>query len=553
MLPLLPASALAAALAVAPFSPDSFHLMKVREVYPGSDAAPNAQYVMLQMYAAGQNLVSGKQLRVFNSSGTMIATFTFAANMPVSLDQTTILIATPEAQTFFAPGGPLTADLMMTPMLPALGGKVCFHDPGGFGDVDCVAWGGYTGPPAGVGTPFNAPVGLVKGSAIRRRLDICNSPTVLDGCDDSEDSASDFRAVVPAPRNNPGVNGVVPPSTCGNGVVQSLEQCDDNNTAGGDGCSATCTRETAAFAATALAVDAAASGTSDGNGVFEKGETVGMAPSWRNAASAALPLSGRLSSLTGPAGGTYAITDGVASYGTVAAGSTASCGSDCYWVLANADVRPATHWDATGAEVVSSDGFKNWSLHIGESFVDVAKTNPFYRFIEVLLHRGITSGCNANSYCPTLSTTRESMAVFVLVAKEGAGYTPPACAPPNTFDDVPETSGFCRFIEELARRGVAGGCAQGLYCPTAAVTREQMAVFVLRTLDPTLNPPACAPPNTFDDVPETSGFCRWIEELARRNVVQGCSATNYCPASPVTREQMGVFLGVTFGLTLYGL
>ena len=60
------------------------------------------------------------------------------------------------------------------------------------------------------------------------------------------------------------------------------------------------------------------------------------------------------------------------------------------------------------------------------------------------------------------------------------------------------------------------------------------------------------PPNTFADVPETSPFCRWIEELARRGVVTGCGGGNYCPAGAVTREQMGVFLAATFGLTLYG-
>jgi hypothetical protein len=35
-------------------------------------------------------------------------------------------------------------------------------------------------------------------------------------------------------------------------------------------------------------------------------------------------------------------------------------------------------------------------------------------------------------------------------------------------------------------------------------------------------------------------------------VVGGCGGGNYCPADPVTREQMGVFLSVTFGLALYG-
>jgi hypothetical protein len=79
-------------------------------------------------------------------------------------------------------------------------------------------------------------------------------------------------------------------------------------------------------------------------------------------------------------------------------------------------------------------------------------------------------------------------------------------------------------------------------------------VFVLRTLDPALTPPPCSPPNRFDDVPESSAFCPWIEELANRGVVGGCSASPplYCPAAPVTREQMGVFISLAFGLALYG-
>jgi hypothetical protein len=36
-------------------------------------------------------------------------------------------------------------------------------------------------------------------------------------------------------------------------------------------------------------------------------------------------------------------------------------------------------------------------------------------------------------------------------------------------------------------------------------------------------------------------------------VVSGCGGGNYCPTATVLRDQMGVFLSVTFGLTLYGL
>jgi hypothetical protein len=48
------------------------------------------------------------------------------------------------------------------------------------------------------------------------------------------------------------------------------------------------------------------------------------------------------------------------------------------------------------------------------------------------------------------------------------------------FNDVSADSPFCPYIEEMARRGITTGCAPGLFCPRNFVTREQMAVFVVR-------------------------------------------------------------------------
>jgi hypothetical protein len=298
----------------------------------------------------------------------------------------------------------------------------------------------------------------------------------------------------------------------------------------------------------ALVVDSA------GNRVWEPGETVDVRPRWLNLNGAAQTIGGFMPGLFGPPGATYTITDGQAFYSTIPNGASAAC-VECYSVAVNDAVpRPAAHWDTQAFELLVPDTqgqVKSWTLHLGRSFTDVAITSAFYPFIETLLHRGVTAGCGGGSYCTAASTTREQMAVFLLVSKDGPGYVPPACTTP-VFGDVPASSPFCRWVEELARRGVTGGCAPNLYCPTAAVTREQMAVFLLRTLDPTLTPPACAPPNIFNDVPETSLFCRWIEELARRGITGGCGGGNFCPTQPVTREQMAVFLTGTFGLTLYG-
>jgi hypothetical protein len=148
--------------------------------------------------------------------------------------------------------------------------------------------------------------------------------------------------------------------------------------------------------------------------------------------------------------------------------------------------------------------------------------------------------------------TREQMAVFLLVAKEGALYQPPACVTPP-FADVPCSSGFAKWIQELVLRGVTAGCGGGNYCPASPVTRDQMAVFLLVTLEGQgYVPPNCTA-STFGDVPcdNSGGFSRWIYELVARGITAGCGGGNYCPTNPVTREQMAVFLSTTFGLALY--
>jgi VCBS repeat protein/S-layer family protein len=304
-----------------------------------------------------------------------------------------------------------------------------------------------------------------------------------------------------------------------------------------------------AVAPSALAVDTA------GNGVLEPNEMAVLAPAWSNTGGAPIALTGVTSGFTGPAGAAYANPDAAASYGVLAAAAQGSCAAtgDCYQVAVTAAARPATHWDAAIVETVTpTQALKTWGLHLGDSFTDVPRSSPFYRFVETLLHKDVTGGCAPSSYCPGAPTTRAAMAVFVLVSREPRGYAPPACGASPVFADVPVSSPFCPWVEELARRGIAGGCGGGLYCPAAPATRGQMAVFVLRALDPALAPPACGVP-MFPDVPASSPFCRWVEELARRGVVTGCGGGNYCPAAVVTREQMSVFLTATFGLGLYGL
>jgi len=76
-------------------------------------------------------------------------------------------------------------------------------------------------------------------------------------------------------------------------------------------------------------------------------------------------------------------------------------------------------------------------------------------------------------------TTREQMTLTLAQALDV--FQPPACVPGSEmFTDVQADSPFCPFIEELSRRGITGGCGGGKFCPGDPVTRQQMAVFLVR-------------------------------------------------------------------------
>jgi len=209
----------------------------------------------------------------------------------------------------------------------------------------------------------------------------------------------------------------------------------------------------------ALAVDASPSASSNGNQVFEAGETATVSPSWRNVNGTSQAFTGAASNFTGPGAPSdpvYSVPDATADYGTVSNDATGSCAatSNCYLLGTTVPTtRPVRHWDATFTEdilPVEQGQSKIWTIHVGDSFADVPRPFLFYRFVETMLHRGVTGGCTATEYCPNNSVTRGQMAVFLLRSREGPTYAPPPCVTP-TFGDVPCSHLFAAWIEELVQ------------------------------------------------------------------------------------------------------
>lgn len=91
-------------------------------------------------------------------------------------------------------------------------------------------------------------------------------------------------------------------------------------------------------------------------------------------------------------------------------------------------------------------------------------------------------------------------------------------------------------INRLAAAGITGGCAPGRFCPRAVVTREQMASFLARAFEL----PATGTDYFGDD--NTSIHEGDINRLALSGITGGCAAGRFCPKAFVTREQMAAFL-----------
>jgi hypothetical protein len=119
------------------------------------------------------------------------------------------------------------------------------------------------------------------------------------------------------------------------------------------------------------------------------------------------------------------------------------------------------------------------------TFEDVQFDYWAWSYIERLYEAGITSGCSLNplQYCAETAVTRAEMAVFLLRGIHGSSYAPPNVGISTGYGDVSPTYWAAAWIKQLAAEGITAGCGNGNYCPESAVTRAQMAVFLVRTFN----------------------------------------------------------------------
>lgn len=303
--------------------------------------------------------------------------------------------------------------------------------------------------------------------------------------------------------------------------------------------------------------------TSSGNlnGILEPGETAIVEPQWTTTPSVQ-PVSVSASSWT-TTDSVYAspsFRDFASEYDISTGKSDCWSAGRCYAVRLQGSATgrgPNVHNDITFHEAYAANGQPTPGspvlIHVGASFTDVPVAHWAYPFIESVLHAGIASATSGYKFSPNAAVTRAEVAEWLVRAKHGASFEPPACTT-APFPDVPCTHPYAKWIAQLRTDGIVSatpsGGGDGDYLPDLVVTRAEMAVLVLRAkLGSSYEPPACT--WEFGDAPCPQYWASaWISEVKRRGISNGCAANEFCPEGAVDRAQAASFIARTFDLTL---
>lgn len=110
-------------------------------------------------------------------------------------------------------------------------------------------------------------------------------------------------------------------------------------------------------------------------------------------------------------------------------------------------------------------------------FTDLSKENQYYGAISALVHKGIISGFEDNTFKPGSPLTRAQMAKILAI---GFGFEEETFRDIR-FVDVKSTNWYAGFVQSLLTHQITSGTSATTFSPGEYVTRGQLASFVVRS------------------------------------------------------------------------
>ncbi len=168
------------------------------------------------------------------------------------------------------------------------------------------------------------------------------------------------------------------------------------------------------------------------------------------------------------------------------------------------------------------------------TYRDVPEDAWFAQAAEYCAAQGLMNGVSEDSFDPNGGTTR-AMVVTVLYRLSGS----PVRTSEKTFPDVAADSWYADPVTWAALEGVTTGREDGLFAPDEAITRQDLAVFLWRSL----GSPAALGGEPFADEAEIGAYALEAVRWARgAGIVNGMGDGSFAPKKGATRAELAAIL-----------
>lgn len=165
--------------------------------------------------------------------------------------------------------------------------------------------------------------------------------------------------------------------------------------------------------------------------------------------------------------------------------------------------------------------------------------HPFCAEISYLANQGRINGYPDGGFHPTASLSRQA---FAAISSQDYEFVEECLEAPST--DVPVDHPFCAEIQQVSSMGIANGYPNGSFQPTAPVSRQALAAFLVRQIEAfsgsPLNLEACHG-DVFTDIGMSHPFCKEIEFLASNGIIGGYADGTFKGSNRVSRQAYAAF------------
>jgi hypothetical protein len=177
----------------------------------------------------------------------------------------------------------------------------------------------------------------------------------------------------------------------------------------------------------------------------------------------------------------------------------------------------------------------NQSKVSAAGFTDVPYSHGFYKEIMYLLEKGVIS--RSTKLGVNQKVTREEVAVMVskAVGLDGTKTS-------TKFKDIPSTMTSSGYINSAVKAGIIQGYSDGTFRPKEIVNRGQMAIFLARAFNLTVESKA-----VYKDMSPSMASYSAVKKIVAAQITTGYSNKTFKPNDSLTKGQISAFIARAMG------